>query len=443
MSRFFQALRWGLSALAVVCFCRQAPAFDWKPQPNEKLRADMIAFMKTVVKDTKEKPIREAVGAALEKLEAEEPDSYNWMDDTYKLVEKLMAQYPPEPKHAAVRMTVLRILDFPLHFDDRNPKAPKEGQEEFVRATGEYFARRRAAVIRQIRETVPPEGNVAFWNIYNMAFVVKTPKQTVVIDLTDRPSFIRVINDPVAKSWRLEEGFQSWTGEDVDALVQMADVCFITHMHGDHLHKAFLQKMIKAGKKIVVPTPMLECSLHGFPMVGGGRQPFDFNKLADIPAEQQIVLDKSSDKPRDICGVRVLNFHGAQGKEPCNVYLLEIGGVRFAHNGDNGVQNMELQLKKYPAANIIIGSSWNNFPHLVNAAAAAPGAGKARQLLVPAHNNELGHGPANRESYRELFTQDARLKSYMGGEKQKPYVAFSWGEGMIYPAMKGLPLPVE
>ena len=129
------------------------------------------------------------------------------------------------------------------------------------------------------------------------------------------------------------------------------------------------------------------------------------------------------------------NFLGNQGKDvPCNVYLIDIDGVLVAHNGDNSVMDKERMLSKCPPADVIIASTWNNVQGMVNCCAGAPGFDRTKSVLLPSHENELGHGVDHRESYHEMYTRKDRL-----GNREFPWPRvhpLGYGESFLFTKTK-------
>ena len=130
-----------------------------------------------------------------------------------------------------------------------------------------------------------------------------------------------------------------------------------------------------------------------------------------------VKLTKDNLEPVDVGGVKVRNFLGNQGKDtPCNVYLLDIDGVLVADNGDNYDRGKERMLAKCPPADVIIASTWNKIQEMVKSCEAAPGFDRTKAVLLPSHENELGHRVQQRESYWEMYTRKDRL-----GDRKFPW----------------------
>lgn len=341
-------------------------SFDWKAQPNEVLKGEMVAYAESFMAKSKGQTAREL--KRFIKKERKSQDPYSWIGATHEVVAKLKKRYPPCPENNAVRADILRLLDYPLHFNNFDKDLSAEEVSHYNKATTKYISDAKNSVLSQLKTTHPEEG-MAVWKIYNMGVILRTPSHTVAIDIST-PS----LND--------------WSREDYKLLAEQVDIIFLTHPHSDHYIQGVIEEMSAAGKPVVLP-----CHLP-------------FTK----EMESVIVLDKSNETPINIAGIDVLNFMGDQGEKiPCNIYLLDIEGIRVIHNGDNYDREQEAKISNYPAANLIIASTWNKIQSILTAAMSAPGADKAGQLLIPAHENELNHGVRNRESYHEVYNREDRL----------------------------------
>ena len=236
-----------------------------------------------------------------------------------------------------------------------------------------------------------PEGQLRLWRIYNMGFIIKGPRHTVAIDVTHLPQF----RDKPDRRCAPNKNFIIWKPKDWLRLVELTDMFVLTHPHGDHYCGKGIAAYLAAGKPVVLP-----CGLDKLKMPDG----------VSGAGQNCIVLAHDNPEPIDIGGVKIWNFMGHQGKKvPCNVYLMEIDGIRVAHNGDNSDIDKEKMLAKCPPADVIIASTWNRVRAMVGACAAAPGFDRSKAVLIPSHENEITHGVSNRESYWEMYERKDRL----------------------------------
>jgi len=115
----------------------------------------------------------------------------------------------------------LRAAEFNKYFASSSEDA-RNFEEE--RAVLRYLNASFDKVLREFQETTANEGEVVFWHIYNMGYLVKTPTQAFAIDVKHR---------------RAPE------------LTSLIDFLLVTHKHGDHYTDAFCKSVASAGKPVV------------------------------------------------------------------------------------------------------------------------------------------------------------------------------------------------
>ena len=77
---------------------------------------------------------------------------------------------------------------------------------------------------REVETTVPAPGTVLLWHVYNMGYVVRTPKACFAIDLHHRRS---------------------------KELIPLLDFLLVTHDHSDHHTECLLDGLARAGKPVI------------------------------------------------------------------------------------------------------------------------------------------------------------------------------------------------
>lgn len=357
-------------------------SFDWTPKDNSVLRHEMISFSirfsaycDSLVKSdipSGQKP-RKASGILhrLIKEQQRDTDPYRWIHAVHSAVEELKLIYPPHAGNDEMRSWILRLLDYPLHVDNYMKDADPNMLEAYYSSTSGYLCSAKEKVLKWI-DTPCTDNILSLKKLYNMGFIFRTADHTVGIDITDRHC--------------LPEGYQAWNDEDYTALASRLDILLLTHPHSDHYSLTLLQAVYDAGKTLILP-----CPISGLKYENDGRV---------------IILDSDTDSTITAAGCQITAFHGNQGENiPCNIYLMDIGGHRIIHNGDNYDRTKEARLNRYPAAEVIIGSSWNNIQSLLSNCPE----GASSRVFIPAHENEICHTVNHRESYRELFTGRDRL----------------------------------
>jgi len=139
-------------------------------------------------------------------------------------------------------------------------------------------------ILAEIPQTAVPEGTVVLWHLYNMGYVIKTPRQCFGIDLHHRRAQL---------------------------LAPYLDFLLVTHNHADHYNLNLLEAMADSDKKI--------CSAF-YPAPGFRRDP-GIMKTGDVT-----ITTEASDHNDKLPGF-------------ITTYLLEIGTGRDAcviyHTGDS------------------------------------------------------------------------------------------------------------
>ena len=325
----------------------------------------------------------------------------------------------------------LRIIDYPLHLDNYDLKnSSPEDRQAFKEVVREYCAGARERVFAEVAAAKIPDGSLRLWRIYNMGYIIKGPIHTVAIDITARPEFYAVDGGRFVK----DTNTVVWCKADWKRLAELADMIFVTHPHGDHYNRDGIEAFIAAKKPVVVPCDLVAYTANR-PAKEGPDGKYVAEKKILTTAPCCVKLTEDHLEPVDVGGVKVRNFRGNQGENvPCNVYLIDIDGVLVAHNGDNSVMDKERMLSKCPPADVIIASTWNNVQGMVNCCAGAPGFDRTKSVLLPSHENELGHGVDHRESHHEMYTRKDRL-----GNREFPWPRvhpLGYGESFLFTKTK-------
>lgn len=353
-----------LALLPVQVFC-----YDWKSRTNEQLRKEMLDYCDLFCRETKGNPVSRKVrrfARRQERLAVSQP--YAWIDATIRFVTALEEDFPPVDNgkdfESMVRRHMFRLLDYPLHVDNRRADCPEEEKVAFADASAAYFADACAKAIRFIDAPAPAPGTLAMCKVYNMGFIVRTSERTFLLDL---------------KWWG--------SAEDAAHIASKSDVFFLTHPHADHYNPVMLNAMRDAGKTIVMPC----------------------RSMRDFSSEDIILIDRDVTSPMDIDGISVMTVFGNQGaKIPNNVYHLSFDGWTIIDQGDNKVWQKQTMLAEYPASDVLLAPVWNGIKNLFTPAMQACEGGRM-PLYLTTHENELGHTVDHRESYWELFNRQDRL----------------------------------
>ena len=387
MSRLrFELALWILTAFGST----GAFALDWKPQPIGSLEAECVRFA-------------EPNGFADHARRLHELDAtFAWIPATIEFCERRLRELGPREYRDPELRAALRLLDFPLHVDNYSPTNVTEVERKAFESCAIAYARRAATrVLKETKDAVIQPGTLRAWHVYNMAYVLKGTKHTVLIDFTPYP-------------FSMDGTQKTWTDAMWCDLADLGDVLVVTHPHRDHTSYPLMAKMRGQGKSLVLPCVMTNRA-DGTVYAHGGN----VHVLASDHADGV-----------EIGGVRFWNFMGAQDSVPCNTYLMEIDGVRVADNGDSSSKEREWNLTKCPPADIIISSTWSLVTNIVRACQATPGFRNDRAIFLPSHENEIMHSVPHRESYRELYESPVRLGC---PDFRFPRTfPLAWGESVLY-----------
>lgn len=407
MKSFIVKMALTLAALTPLC----SVALNWKAQSPDKEKADLISYCLGL--DATHFPDDAQPAALVERLKSLS-GRLDWMIPAVNFATGLLARCEGCDESNPLRRAALEILDYPLHVDNFSTDFSPEESKVFNEMVTGLARRARQRVLKELTSVDVPSGQLRGWLLYNMGFALKGGGKIVLIDITDRP---------MALPHRSERGTKapgrSWSEEEYREFAKVADMLLVTHLHGDHCSYALMRAFLEAGKALVLPCDPVEQWLK---RAVPGAEMFQSSHCHRL----------SRDNPEaiEIAGVKVRNFNGHQGKQwPCNIYHLEIGGVRFVHNGDNYDREKEALLGSCPPADVIIASSWNNMSSLVQNAASARSFNFNSAMLIPSHENEMHHSVQHRESYRELYGSPGRLP----GRIRRPaaYPLF-WGESFVF-----------
>jgi len=340
--------------LGVAVLAGEALAWSWKPLPTERLKERLVAYA------------RSGGHAAFAGKVAAETDPVGWIGETIEYAEAGLRTCEGSDWRDPRRYSLLRLVDYPTHVDCYSTNTPNEVRMAWFKAMDEQNKRARKRVFEAVRQTRIAEGELGIFHFYNMGYVLKGPHHAVALDVTDTPC--------------------PWTDAEREELAKLTDCFVLTHPHRDHFSPRMLAPFLAAGKPVVLPCD-----------------------VGVTNAEARIFSD-DHDAPVDVAGVGVRNYMGNQ-RVPCNVYQLDIDGVRVVAPGDNDAHAVFTNLVRGAAADIIISPIWNYPSNIVRSCMSNPGFNRNTALFLPSHFNELGHGVTGRESYWEAYWRKDRLSA--------------------------------
>jgi L-ascorbate metabolism protein UlaG (beta-lactamase superfamily) len=309
--------------------------------------------------------------------------SHVWPSRLLGIVAESLEAHPPGRGDPAVRAAALSLLDFPLHV---------RAGTEWRKHTGRFFHRFCDEAIEQIRRPVPP-GRLRVWKLYNLGFVAKTAEAAVAFDV--HPG--KKLSPPLS-------------GRQLRALAESIDLATVSHVHRDHMHAGFLRRVLSAGRPVVVP-----------------RVPPGLAGLAGVHRCAQLV-----DSPLRVGALEVRALPGWQRFFVRNyVHVVRIGPFRVVHTGDNTRMEIYEQVRDdHGGTDVALVNCWAGYAPLVRRVRP--------RLVVPGHENELGHMVSMRWEYARSLRELQRLglpcwRADQPDDGSTRSAVLSWGESLSLP----------
>lgn len=306
--------------------------------------------------------------------------------ETFK---KIPPQYP-EPRE---RYLGLLLLDAVLHDVYAAYREPVQN----------FYHSRIEAALREIEGAQVEEGAM-IWKLYNMGFIVRTPTVTLAFDLVRGDS-------------SRSEGF-ALSDEIMNRFVDQCDVLFISHRHRDHIEMPVALRFIAQGKPVVAP-----------PQVWSGQEIHDSLTLLERKAHELQTLPIQNGERE----LKVVVYPGHQMANTENnvplVFTPE--GMSFSHTGDQINEGDFMidydwidKVAEHHEVDVFMPNCWTN-EHLRIVEGFDP------KLVLPAHENELGHPIDDRvpywgdSDYLNLTYPELKASDY-------PVIVMTWGESFHY-----------
>lgn len=359
------------AALLLLGSAFSAHAYDWKSQPNDELRSDMITFAEGFQQRAK----GTAAGRKLRRFVRQQKKTalknpYAWISQTKDFVLQLEGLCPPTEdngsREAQMRRDLLLLLDYPLHADNQSPEAPEELCCEFDQTSLSYRAQARLRALDALAKDGPAApGELQVIKIYNCGLILRTSERCIAVDV-------------------------KWEGgaAGAAAIANAADAFFLSHPHSDHYSPVMIQALAAAGKTAVLPEDV----------------------VPELKWDGKMVIHDDVLEPVNVCGIDMSIVKGWQVRVyPNNAYLLEFDGWRVLLTGENTKAAIYDVLVPLEAPDLILTPSWSHFVEIMAFVEQMKGYDASKTFYIPEHENELYHSVAHRESYRELFARPDRL----------------------------------
>ncbi len=257
------------------------------------------------------------------------------------------------------------------------------------RAVGAHFQRQMNKALDEIASARVERG-VRIWRMYNMGFVVKSPKATIGFDI--HPGW--VFRPPMTAS---QQG----------RLANLLDAAFVSHWHPDHLSRGILGQMNAAGKMLVAsPTFVLGLRLRG---------------------DNVVRLRNTRGEPVKVAALDVWCYPGWQSWfARNNIYVVDMGGTLVMHQGENTMRSPYAAILRRHKIDVLLAKSRQDLARSVN--------GVKPNLLITSHEHELMHVWRPNRNFGRSFTQLDKMgvaPPWAPGATQGRIL--SWGEQTRWP----------
>ena len=296
--------------------------------------------------------------------------------------DEVLSTHPPQIPEPLERTLALYLLDGIFHDVYAPQRLPVQ----------EFLQKRMEDMAEQMEITEVEEGAI-IWKLYSHSFVVRTKTVTIGFDLI-RPSV------------RFEEYFTDTKGV-IGRIIDQCDVLFVSHFHPDHADDWVAQAFIEQGKPVVAPPGIWE------------NKPF-YEKISH--------LDRDADKRHTLPvqhgrkELETIIYPGHQGNYLNNVAVVYTPeGLCLSHNGDqNAGQIAEdtiwlFNIKNQHKIDVLMYNSYMR-PTWIH--------GFDPDLVISAHENELGHGIHSRHPFWKMHRRAESIPY--------PLLVMSWGEAFHY-----------
>jgi L-ascorbate metabolism protein UlaG (beta-lactamase superfamily) len=295
---------------------------------------------------------------------------------------EVLTSFPPQIPEPMERTMALYLLDCIFH----DVYAP-------LRPPVQEFLQSRMEVMAEHMERTEVEEGAIFWKLYSHSFVVRTKSVTIAFDLI-RPS-VRF------------DTFYTDTRAAIRRIIDQCDVLFISHWHHDHADDWVAREFLEQGKPVVAPPDVWK------------DKPF-YEKLShlDRDAGKTQVLPVQNGKNE----LEAIIYPGHQGDYLNNVSIVYTPeGYCFSHNGDQNAGHAAedtlwlFDIKNKHQIDVLMYNSYMS-PTWIR--------GFDPDLVLSAHENELGHGIHSRHPFWKMHKRAESIPY--------PLLVMSWGEAFHY-----------
>ncbi len=310
--------------------------------------------------------------------EMQRSKSNDWIKRVFSFAESALAEVPPSFDRSPEREGAFLMLDYPFIVDNMSKNTPQSAKDAWFSAMKEVYGGRSERLVKLLEGPSPEEG-VDVFKFYNAGIILKSAGECVAIDLRSQFAI-------------------PFTPKEIKAIVKKVDVLFITHFHGDHTDTPLIEAFLKAGKNVFAPDPTaISREL---------AEAYPNNFISVYKEDGESVVQVGGALVRAF-GARHLIWSKRENACPNNVYLVEMGGLKFVHTGDNGDVEVYKKIGKDHKVDVLFPAIWAKMISAITHTGA--------ERVVTIHEQELGHQPHARVEYRWIYDQIEDMKTG-GGE---------------------------
>lgn len=299
-----------------------------------------------------------------------------------RLADSVLTAIPPKLIEPLERTLALYLLDGVFHDVYAPNRTPVQ----------EFVQKRIEKAADEIESTIVDKG-ATIWKLYDHGFVVRTGEVTMAFDM-------------IRPSTRFETFFTD-TKQVLKRIINECDVLFVSHWHEDHADAWVAKIFLEQGKPVVTPPGVWE------------DKPF-YKQVSHLTRDAKILHKLPVQNGNKT--LEVVIYPGHQGKILNNIPVVYTpDGYCFSHNGDQNYGNMKVDtvwindIKNHHKIDVLMYNSYMSSNWIK---------GFDPELVLTAHENELGHGIHSRIPYWKIHK---RLESI-----SYPYVVMAWGEKYYY-----------
>ncbi len=280
-----------------------------------------------------------------------------WMEANLGWVQKTLRKNPPNGGDQMLRRHALCMLDEPLHI-----RSALEPVKQFIRSNVDL-------AISQIR-TERVAAGATIWKFYNHGWVVRTANHTWAHDIYEGP-----------------EGLI--TGDQIDAILDKVEVLFLSHWHGDHSSPRVMKRARDKGIPVLVtPWP-----------AEGGYADYIRSEMTDANGSLDWLTVVQPGSSGEILELQYHAFPGHQDQLLNNAYAVTVDGMTILQMGDQWNLDDFVwidSVKTRQRTDILLPNVWTAQMKRVLV-------GVSPRVVVPGHENEIGHSFEHREPYDQSY----------------------------------------